>query len=122
MYVEFAVLVPGADLIMVVKSLLPIEYVDVAVTTATKLMGLSLPDDARSMDEEWTTITFDLDDRFAWRLDLIDLFFIPLAKLDIIPRSRSQFLLFLLFGFPFGGQEACNADTCYSQGNKSHES
>lgn len=75
MYVESAVLVLVADLIMVVKSLLPIENVDVAVTTATTLVGLSLPDNARSMDEEMTAIIFDLDDRFAWRLDLIVFFF-----------------------------------------------
>jgi len=74
-YVEFAVLVLVADLIMAVKSLLPIEDVDVAVTTGTTLVGLSLPDDARSMDEEVTTITFDLDNRFAWRSGLIDFFY-----------------------------------------------
>lgn len=107
---------------MVVKSLLPIEDVDVAVTTATTLVGLSLPDDARSMYEEISAITFDLDDRFAWRLDLIGFFLIPLAKLDTISRSKSHFLLFLRFGFPFGGHAACNADTSYAHGNKSHES
>lgn len=80
MYVESAVLVPVADLIMVVKSLFSIENVEVAVTTATTLVGLSLPDDARSMDEEMTAITFDLDDRFAWRLDLIDFFYNSISE------------------------------------------
>lgn len=67
--VEFAVLDLVADL-MVVKSLFSIEDVGVAVTTATTLVGLSLPDNAR-MDEEMAANTFDLDDRFARRLDLI---------------------------------------------------
>lgn len=65
----------------VFKSTFPIEDVGIAVATATTLVGLSLPDDAR-MDEEMAANTSNLDDRFAWRSDLIVL--IPLAKLDII--------------------------------------
>lgn len=72
MYVEFAVLIPVADLIVAVESLLTIGDVDVAVSRATTLVGLPLPDDARNTDEEMTAIKFDVDDRFAWRLDLIE--------------------------------------------------
>lgn len=75
MYVEFAVLIPVANVIMVVESLLTIGGVGVAVSTATTMVGLSLPDDARNTDEEISAIKFDLDDRFAWRLDLIEFFF-----------------------------------------------
>lgn len=113
----FAVSDLAADL-KVVKSLFPIEDVDVAVTTATTAVGLSLPEDAR-VDEEMTASVFDLDETLAWRLYL--LVWMPLARLDIMSHSKSHFLLFFGFRFPFGGQVACNADTCSAHGNNSHE-
>lgn len=109
-----AVLDLAADL--VVKSLFPIEDVDLAVTTAITLVEFSLLEDAR-IDEERAANTFEVDETFAWRLDLLVL--MPLAKLKIISHSN---LLFFRFRFPFGGQAACNADTCYAHDNNNHES
>lgn len=86
----FAVLDLAADL-EVVKFLFPIEDVDVTVTTATALVELSLPEDAR-VDGEVTFNTFDLDETFAWRFDL--LYLMPLAKLYNLT-FKITFLTFL---------------------------
>lgn len=84
----FAVPDLAADL-KVVKSLFPIEDVDVAVTTATTVVGLSLPEDARA-DEEMTASAFDLDETLAWRL-------YPLACLDAISEAGYNVIFKIAF-------------------------